>query len=431
MAGTWAMPPETAPVVPGGRLDLAVVVRNLAVGHRFPGGVQDMQDTWIEVEVSDAGGRLLAASGRGHDRDPDDPDRADDGGAHVLRSYPVDEAGAILDRHEMSTFRAVAASQTIAPRDAIVVRYRLDLPKTLGPAALPLRVVARLRHRSRSLREQAVVCADARTDLGRQFALGADGARSVAPDPCAPQPITDLTEAVVALGAPAGPVADPRPPWERQYELGMALVGQVQERLDEARAVLEAAHAATPVGADGERPRAMVEVQLAWVAGKQGRTDDALALVERARDRLPKAPAVLDAIAADALARVWRWQEAVAPARRTTEKAPGSTAAWVMLARVLGSTGDDRGGRWRRPRRAWRSRRATAICCAARRSRCAPSARPTPTPRSRPTGGSARPTTRASCASRARSARRAARASARSATPTGWCRSSADARHGA
>ena len=60
----------------------------------------------------------------------------------------------------------------------------------------------------------------------------------------------------------------------------------------------------------------MVIVQLAWVASKQGRVDDALALVAQARALLPApGPAVLDAIAADALMRVWRWDDAVAPAQ--------------------------------------------------------------------------------------------------------------------
>jgi tetratricopeptide (TPR) repeat protein len=345
VSGAWVMPAEAVPVVPGSKIEFAVVIRNLAVGHRFPGGVQDMQDTWIEVAVTDARGALIASSGASHDRQADDPDRVDDGGAHVLRSFPVGADGVIRDRHELAEFRAIATTQTLAPRDATIVRYALAVPKGLPASALPLQVTARLRHRSRSLREQAVICADARTPIGKAFARGAEGARSVAPDPCAPQPITELVAQTIAIGGPQVALASARPAWERQYELGMALVGEVGERLDEARLVLEAAQALTPAGADGERPRAMIDVQLAWVAGKQGRTDDALALVERARGRLPagKAPAVLDAIAADALARVWRWKEAVGPARRTTEKAPGSTAAWVMLARVLGSTGDDRG----------------------------------------------------------------------------------------
>jgi len=47
--------------------------------------------------------------------------------------------------------------------------------------------------------------------------------------------------------------------------------------------------------------------------------------------------------AADATARMWRWDEAAKHARATTEKAPRNTAAWVMLARALGSLHDNAG----------------------------------------------------------------------------------------
>src|SRR5262249_23713104 len=68
----WLLPADGAPVVAGGRISLDVVVRNLLVGHRFPGGVLDIQDTWVEVEVASAAGRRIAASGLAHERDPDD-----------------------------------------------------------------------------------------------------------------------------------------------------------------------------------------------------------------------------------------------------------------------------------------------------------------------------------------------------------------------
>ncbi len=106
--------------------------------------------------------------------------------------------------------------------------------------------------------------------------------------------------------------------------------------------MLETALAAVP--ADDKRARAMVLVQLGWVASKQGRVEDALALVAEARPLLPTpGPAVLDAVAADALARVWRWDDAVAPAKACTERAPGNSLAWMLYARVLGSTGDNAG----------------------------------------------------------------------------------------
>ena len=329
----WFLPAETAPVVPGQRLALDVVVRNLLVGHRFPGGVLDIQDTWIEVEVATADGKRIAASGLTHEADPKDED------THVLRTLVVDERGEVLEEHEMAKMRTQIATQTLAAREAQVIRYALDVPATLGPAQLPLTVTARLRHRSRTLQMQATVCAAARTAEGKAFIAGARGARDVELDPCRAQPVTLIAETHAQIGAGAV-MASTRPAWERDYEHGMALVGTVSERLEEAKAVLETALAIAP----DARARAMVTVQLGWVASKQGRVDDALALVAQARALLPApGPAVLDAIAADALARVWRWDEAVAPARACTVRAPQSQAAWVQLARVLGSAGDNRG----------------------------------------------------------------------------------------
>jgi tetratricopeptide (TPR) repeat protein len=218
--------------------------------------------------------------------------------------------------------------------------------------ALPLTVTARMRHRSRTLALQEEVCKQAKTPEGRAFIAGATGARYVELDPCRPQPITLIAETSVQLGTgaaisterfgqeaePLGSMTRGRPAWERMYEHGMALVGTVSERLEEAKLVLERALAIAPPG----KPKAMVLVQLAWVASKQGRVDDALALVAQARTLLaPAQPAVLDNIAADALMRVWRWDDAIAPARAAAKRAPGNSGAWVMLARCLGSVGDD------------------------------------------------------------------------------------------
>lgn len=333
--GRWVLPADGAEVVPGGGIALDVVIRNLLVGHRFPGGVLDIQDTWIEVEVADARGRRLAASGVAHEREPDDQE------THVLRTLVVDDRGEVLEEHQMASFRTQIATQTLAPRETQAIRYAFDVPASLAAADLPLTATARLRHRSRTLRMQATVCEAARTAAGRAFLAGAKGAREVVLDPCKPQPITLIAETRVELGRGARP-ATARPAWERMYEHGMALTATVSERLDEARGVLEAALGAAP--AIDKRARAMILVQLAQVAAKQGRADDALALIAQARSLLPApGPAVLDATAADALIRVWRWREAIAPARACAERAPANAGAWIALARALGSTGDDAG----------------------------------------------------------------------------------------
>jgi tetratricopeptide (TPR) repeat protein len=307
----------------GEREAFDVVVRNLLVGHRFPGGVMDIQDTWIEVEVADATGKRIAESGLRHATEANDDD------THVLRALVVDEHGNVLERHEMPEMRTLIQSQTLAAREAQAIRYSLDgLPKD---AKLPLTITARLRHRSRTLAMQDEVCRASKTETGKAFLDGAKGTREVHLDPCRPQPITLIAETHVQLGAPST--------WDKVYEHGMALVSVVSERLEEPRRVLEQALAMAPDG----KARAMVIVQLAQVAAKQGRADDALALIAQARELLPKpGPAVLDAVTADALMRVWRWNEAVAPAVAAAQKAPQNSHAWMMAARCYASIGDDR-----------------------------------------------------------------------------------------
>lgn len=324
----WQLPADGLPVMPGSRIDLDVVVRNLLVGHRFPGGVLDIQDTWLEVEVADRRGRQLAQSGLAHATQVHDQD------THVLRTLVVDEKGEVLEEHEMAKFRTQIATQTLAAREAQVVRYAFDVP---AQVALPLTVTARLRHRSRTLALQADVCRVSRTRAGQDFIAGAKDARYIELDPCAPQPITRIAESSIQIGA-GSVISTARPAWERVYEHGMALTMTISERLEEAKAVLEHALALAPAG----RPTAMVLVQLGWVASKQGRVDDALSFVARARALLPApGPPVLDAITADALMRVWRWDEAIGPAQAAAHKAPGNSTAWVALARCLGSVGSD------------------------------------------------------------------------------------------
>src|SRR6185369_12826637 len=98
-----------------------------------PGGVLDIQDTWIEVEVTDRQGRRIASSGLSHATDPADDD------THVLRTLVVDEHGRVLEHHEMPKFRTQIATQTLAPREAQAIRYALAVP---AHVAEPLTVTA-------------------------------------------------------------------------------------------------------------------------------------------------------------------------------------------------------------------------------------------------------------------------------------------------
>jgi hypothetical protein len=297
--------------------------------------VLDIQDTWIEVELHDRAGKRLASSGLDHATDPDDQD------THVLRTLVVDENGNVLERHEMAKFRTQVVTQTLAPREAQAMRYAFDVPARI---ALPLTVTARLRHRSRTLKMQAATCEEARTPEGQAFLAGAKGAREVDLDPCKPQPITLVAQAQIEIGRGAR-VTPARPAWERIYEHGMALAATIVTRVDEARVVLERAYAEAP----DARARAMVAVQLGWVASKQGRLNAALAHVSEARKLLATTvaagqpapnPPVFDALLADVYMRLNRYADAVAPAKACTERAPSNAGAWGVYARALVAVGD-------------------------------------------------------------------------------------------
>ncbi|WP_428264963.1 multiheme c-type cytochrome [Haliangium sp.] len=335
--GPRYFPAERAPLTTAMAID--VVVRNRGVGHRFPGGVRDAQDVWIELVVRDARGAVVAASGLAHERDPGDQE------AHVLRTSVADAAGQVLLAHETEEFRGQVSDHTVAARDAAVVRYRLDLPAPARVRA-PLTVAARLRHRSRTLTMQRAACEAFESAHGRAFAAGSRDHREVALDPCRPQPVTTVAAHQIQLGressrsgAEAGSGQGGRPVWERSYEHGLAWLHATQEHVHEARPSLEAALAA--LGDAQERERAMVMTALGTLAGRQGRTEEALMWLDRAAVLAPGHPAIATSRGA-ALARVWRWQEAEVPLAQAAEKVPRNARAQALWAIALGSLGRDR-----------------------------------------------------------------------------------------
>jgi tetratricopeptide (TPR) repeat protein len=311
--GTRTLPADGAPVKAGGVLTFEVVVRNEGVGHRFPGGVLDAQDTWIELSVRDVRGKLLAEAGARQLATGEDPT------AHRLRAVQVDEQGTPLLLRETDLFRIAAYNHTIAPRDAEVVRYRM----AVGPsaAAQPWQVTATLWHRSRNLELASAVCADKRTVRGADFAREVT-ARTDAPlDACAPEPVTDVARAEVWIGSGSKLRAPSvvMPSWRRLYDHGLGLLSALQEDVDSARASLERALELAPPGAD--RPRAMIAHALAQVAIREGRTEEALLHLDEAERLAGGHPAIAHA-RGQLLGDVWRWAESRVQHPSTTRSIP-------------------------------------------------------------------------------------------------------------
>ena len=349
-SGERHLPAAGAPITAGEQVSLDVVVRNLRTGHRFPGGVLDAQDSWIQVEVVDARGARVAAAGVDHATSGDDPT------AHVFRALVADGNADLRFMREVHTFRAPVVNHTIAPRDAIAARYRLTVPAT---AKGPLVVTARVVHRSRNLALQREACAGSRAERGRRFARKATELEDPVLDPCPPQPLTVLAEARAVLpprtvssrtrhqitgGDPVGPggaIAGPAAPdgWKRRFEHGMALLHGLQEHLEDARAPLMLAlEQVEKDPAAGPRERAMVLIQLGRLEGLQGRTAEAVVWLDRAKALLPDAPAI-EFARGTAFARVWRWREAADALQLAAPRAPDNPAGWTELAMALGSLG--------------------------------------------------------------------------------------------
>ena len=315
----------------GERLLFDVLLDNEEIGHRFPGGVRDIHDVWVEVEVRDAAGRLLAMS-----RPTDDGN--DD--VFVLRSTVLDTAADPEILHQVHRFAAPAFDRTLRAHDAQAVRYSIVLPRRIE---LPLRVSARLLHRKHSLQFQALACEASRTERGLGFAVGAETHGKVALDPCVEQPVTEVGGATVWMGRgaaernPTGGAA--RPAIERLLTQALALLHAKQEHVHVAKPSIDRAlRLAREAGSPPLQAQALV--LRARLSSMQGRPSEALTFTRRAEALIGPSP-VLDRVRGDAYARVWRWSQAADAYQRVAEASPLDSRAWRDLAQAYGSLSDD------------------------------------------------------------------------------------------
>ncbi len=299
---------------PHGDQELAfdVVIRNVGVGHRFPGGVRDAANTVVRVTVRDAKGRVILQSAKGDH-------------AHVLRSYMADVDGRLLNARETHRFAASIADHTIAPRDVAVVRYRGERPKEQSAHTVEVELV----HRSRSEAVAKAACTESRSRRGKAYTRAAASLEGQALDGCVPQPESVIASTTRILDTSAS--SD----FQRMYEHGLGLLHEMQERVASAEVSLQAALSA----AQSDEQRAMALVALGQVASRQGRIDDSLKHFDLAAQLISKHPAIA-ASRGDAFARVWRWTAAAAAYQDAVALAPGNASLWRRYALALGSSGE-------------------------------------------------------------------------------------------
>ena len=273
------------------------LLRARGVGHRFPGGTMDSNEVWLEVTAFDASGRVMGRSGaRGRDG-------ALDADTHLVRAQPVDADGRPLLRRDPQHMRGVAFDAALAPSDPQVVRF--EVPE--GTA----RVEARLNYRKFSPAYARLACADLPAGPRRR---------------CLDLPVVEIAGDRIVAGAPLP--SDPAV----LLDWGLALADATADHADEARAPLEAARDAWPT-------RVEPLLGLARLAVRQGRTDDVLALAQRALAVAPNHPAPLW-LAARALTDAYRFGPALSFAERLARRLPDDRGGLGLLARVRGLNGD-------------------------------------------------------------------------------------------
>ncbi len=127
---------------------VVVALTNRAIGHDFPAGPRDVVEAWLRVEVRDATGQLVLASGTAAGATVPDSE------AHRFGGEPVDASGKHVERHHIWEIADIRNDRVIPPK--ATVEESFPLPSDGASLQRPVTVDAALLYRfpgSRIVRE--------------------------------------------------------------------------------------------------------------------------------------------------------------------------------------------------------------------------------------------------------------------------------------
>ena len=262
---------------------LEAIIRTLKVGHHFTQGTIDSNEIWLDLEVRDADGQLVAASGQLDDTKAVDP------GSHFVNAFVVDRDGYRINRRNAQDIFVKLYDHQIPPGAGQAVHYRLDVPED---AAGPLTATVKLQYRKFDQEYMQYIA-----DVLRKDADSADERLRGDPGDGQPYvnelPITtiatdavtfELVDSVDALDRTptADGAASPIVGWQRwnDYGIGLLLKGKAQLK-----------QAAEAFGRVAEFERYDGPLNLARTYLEEGRLDEATAALAEARTfESPAAP---------------------------------------------------------------------------------------------------------------------------------------------
>jgi tetratricopeptide (TPR) repeat protein len=317
-----ALDGERRTLEPGERVVVDVVVRNRAVGHTFPGGTNDSNQGWLEVELLEGDGRILAKSGSIA------PNRRLDSLAHVYGVVLLDREGRRIQRRNGQDIYVTAASNVIGPGTADVAHYEFVVPERAAGGNLTVRARLLWRKFDRAFTEFA-------------YAANPEGFRRFADVP--DLPVTEIATGEASFAIASGALADPSTDgetgtdgsakkaaardedWTRYNDYGIALLLEGNTRL--AMRAFDRVRAAHPDRTDGP-------LNMARTALRDGNLNAAYDLLQEAEGIRPGDPRAAW-VWGQVLQEDGRYEDAILAFRRVLEVFPEDRAAWRNLGRTL------------------------------------------------------------------------------------------------
>jgi len=132
--------PNLPKLKPGQSYTVEVVIRTLNIGHHFSQGTVDSNEIWVDFQAK-SGSKEIARSGALSG--PNDTGELDKW-AHMINVHMLDRNGNRINRRNPQDIFTPLYDHQIPPGAAVVVHYRLDVPKDV---AAPIDLNVKLRYR--------------------------------------------------------------------------------------------------------------------------------------------------------------------------------------------------------------------------------------------------------------------------------------------
>lgn len=266
---TGPLRPQVPTLKPGKSYLVEIVLRTLKVGHLFTQGTVDSNDIWVDVKAT-SGGKVIGRSGGLGPHNEVDP------WAHFVNVYMLDKDGHRVDRRNVQDIFTPLYNNQIPPGAGFVLHYAFKVPEGL---TAPIQFEANLNYRKFDTVYFNYV-------FGTNYVAGA------------PLQITNdlpirviATDSVMfpvdgeAAAAPVNP-SSAIPEWQRWNDYGIGLLNKGNKGTARGE-LIQATEAFNHVEKLGRPDGPM---NLARVAFKEGRLDDAVKDLQRAASFDPPAP---------------------------------------------------------------------------------------------------------------------------------------------